>query len=269
MKTASNEQQAPRQIFTNAEVVAIKDITTSLRRFTFRDEKFKEAYGFEQGIHMKVLIPAAGQSKAVLPQTVAGKPYWPDPETQPVRRTYTIRRLDPEKAELDIEFVLHGDNGPASAWASKAEVNDYLGIGMRPGKALRPADWYLFMGDETAIPAIAAMLEILPEHAKGTAFLEVGSVTDTFEIRTPSAVQIRWLSREGEKAEGSDLLLNAIRDTEFPDPDQESAYVWMAGEAKAVKSIKDYARDELGLKQDELHAVVYWRAGTAEDELRR
>jgi NADPH-dependent ferric siderophore reductase len=41
-------------------------------------------------------------------------------------RTYTIRALRREACEVDVDFVLHGVNGPASAWATTARMGDRL-----------------------------------------------------------------------------------------------------------------------------------------------
>ncbi len=41
----------------------------------------------------------------------------PDETRNPIR-TYTIRAVRPEVREIDVDFVLHGTEGPASAWAS-------------------------------------------------------------------------------------------------------------------------------------------------------
>ncbi len=171
--------------------------------------------------------------------------------------------------ELTIDFVLHGDNGPASAWATNAVTGIYAGIGIRPRKLYQSADWYLFSGDETAIPAIAAMLEGLPEQAAGVALLEVGSAADIYEIRTKSKVVIRWFSRNGEPAEESDLLLNVIHDLPSLSAGYRSRYMWSAGESAVIRTIKDFAREHLMLAREELSAKAYWNAGISEDDFQQ
>ena len=106
-----------------------------------------------------------------------------DPAIRGSMRTYTVRseRLDAVYPEIDVDFVMHfdadGNGGPAANWAQNARPGDaltiigpnnraahcvtaetYAGIEWRPGLAQR----VLLAGDETAVPAISAILESLP-----------------------------------------------------------------------------------------------------------
>ena len=87
-------------------------------------------------------------------------------------RSYTIRAFDLEKRELVLDFLLHGDSGPASKWASSVQIGDNIEIaGPGPAILAGTADWYLFVGDMTALPAIAVNLEKLPSESRGIALL--------------------------------------------------------------------------------------------------
>ena len=82
----------------------------------------------------------------------------------PHTRTYTVRWVDEAAGELAIDFVIHGDEGLAGPWAASAQPGDAL-IFTGPGGGYNPdpaADWYLFAGDESALPAIGASIESLP-----------------------------------------------------------------------------------------------------------
>ena len=104
-------------------------------------------------------------------------------------RSYTIRAFDLEKRELVLDFLLHGDSGPASKWASSVQIGDSIEIA-GPGPAiLAAADWYLFVGDMTALPAIAVNLEKLPSASKGIALLEINSLEDKQEAIHQTAVK--------------------------------------------------------------------------------
>ena len=107
-------------------------------------------------------------------------------------RSYTIRAFDFKKRELVLDFLLHGDSGPASKWASSVQIGDSIEIaGPGPAILAAPADWYLFVGDMTALPAIAVNLEKLPPDSKGIALLEINSLEDKQELQKPEGVEIR------------------------------------------------------------------------------
>src|SRR4051794_11155383 len=88
-------------------------------------------------------------------------------EQQPARRRYTVRAWDPDAHLLTVDFVVHGDEGVAGPWAAQAAPGDALVFsgpsgGYRPDPAL---DWHLLLGDEAALPAIAASLGAPPSAA--------------------------------------------------------------------------------------------------------
>jgi NADPH-dependent ferric siderophore reductase len=254
-----------KSVFMNTQVCAIRDTSAHLKCISLQHEQLKDLGPLAPGAHFKIFIPRDKNTPPVSPDMSTGRAVWPDENTRPFVRTYTVRRIDHTNGILDVEFVMHGDNGPASAWASNAVMGDYLGIGIKPGKTFKPAAWYLFAGDDTALPAIAAMLEALPAETKGVALLEVENAADAFEIKTNSAVQINWLSREGQTAERSDLLLKTIQNVMLPNPANTTRYVWIAGEENMVREARIFANEELGLSREELHATVYWKAGISED----
>lgn len=101
---------------------------------------------------------------------------------KPVRRRYTIRQLDRSALRLTIDVVRHGD-GPGERWVRSAAPGDRIeGIGPRGKVVPSPeADWHLFMGDESAMPAILAMTESLPGDAEATLVLEVPEAADEQE----------------------------------------------------------------------------------------
>ena len=111
------------------------------------------------------------------------------PAQQPVTRTYTLRRADPQRQELTIDFVVHGDEGIAAPWAARAEPGDVLTMS-GAGGAYRPdpaSDWHLLAGDESALPAICSALEALPDDARGLAYLETSDPGEYLDAKPPAA----------------------------------------------------------------------------------
>lgn len=185
-------------------------------------------------------------------------------EQWPYTRTYTIRWVDTAAGELAIDFVVHGDEGLAGPWAAKAEPGDSL-IFTGPGGAYNPdpaADWYLLAGDEAALPAMAAVIESLPEHARGLAFIEVGSDADIQELAAPAGLELVWLQRGGVAAGESDQLVEAVRNAAWP---EGRVNVFAHGERGYMKGLRDVLFRERGLDRSQVSLSGYWAKGRVED----
>src|SRR5689334_15084440 len=120
--------------------------------------------------------------------------YWPR------LRTYTVRAWDPDRLELTLDFVVHGDEGLAGPWARRARPGDEV-LFMGPGGAYSPdpaADWHLLIGDESALPAIAAAAERLPDSATARLFIEVAGPDDELPLKLPAGAELTWLHRGSE-----------------------------------------------------------------------
>ncbi|GAQ56797.1 siderophore-interacting protein [Streptomyces acidiscabies] len=181
-------------------------------------------------------------------------------EQWPVTRTYTVRHWDAEHRELTLDFVLHGDEGLAGPWAMRVQPGETAHF-MGPGGAYAPspdADWHLFAGDESALPAIAAALEALPAGAVAHAFVEVSGPEE--EQKIDSDIEVTWLHR-GERPVG-DLLVPAVRELEWP---EGRVHAFVHGEAHFVKELRQLLRVERELTRDDLSISGYWRLGHDED----
>jgi len=186
-------------------------------------------------------------------------------EQWPFTRTYTVRWVDLEARELAIDFVIHGDEGLAGPWAASAQPGDPLTF-TGPGGAYNPApdaDWYLFAGDEAALPAIAASLESLPPEARGLAFLEVDSDADIQPISAPAGVDITWLRRNGAPAGTSGLLVEAVAGAEWP---AGKVDVFAHGERGYMKGLRDVFFVQRGLERKQVSLSGYWATGRVEDD---
>ncbi|ANJ27604.1 siderophore-interacting protein [Agromyces aureus] len=213
-------------------VARVERLTPTFVNVTFTGDDLADfgTAGLDQRV--KVVLPLASNGFASFPDGLDWYTTWrelPGEQRNPFR-TYTVRAVRPEQLEVDIVFACHGDVGPASTWAGRAEPGDEIvligpdefgagrtaGIDWRPGEV----DTLLLAGDETATPAICAILESLPADASGAAFLEVPESGDRLEVRAPAGVEVRWLARDGAagaveahtSAEHGSLLAPAVRD---------------------------------------------------------
>ncbi len=183
-----------------------------------------------------------------------------DPEDWPVRRTYTLRWVDREKHQLAIDFVVHGDEGFAAPWAAAAQPGDTF-VASGAGGAYAPdpsADWHLFVGDESALPAIAAALEALPPQARGLAYLQVAEESGRYEIAGPDGIQQTWLTGGGDQ---SALLAQAVSNGPWwPGRVQVFAH----GERESMKAMRAVVK-ERDVPRTDLSLSGYWAYGRTED----
>jgi NADPH-dependent ferric siderophore reductase len=183
-------------------------------------------------------------------------------DQQPVTRTYTLRRADAERQELTIDFVVHGDKGIAAPWAAHAEPGDLLTMS-GAGGAYRPdpdCDWHLFVGDESALPAICSALEALPADARGLAYLETSDPGEYLDATPPSGVQVSWLHRP-EPGSQPQLLADALAAGPWL---SGRADVFAHGERESMKAVRGALKARLG-DGDQLSLSGYWAAGRTED----
>ncbi|TDB86882.1 siderophore-interacting protein [Actinomadura sp. KC216] len=183
-------------------------------------------------------------------------------EQWPSTRTYTVRAWDPEAVELTIDFVHHGDKGLAGPWAASARPGEQIYF-QGPGGAYAPsadAGWHLLVGDESALPAIAASLERVPSGAPARVFVEVAGPEEEQDLPTPGDADIVWLHRDGGQV--GDLLVEAVQKLEFP---SEDVHAFVHGEANFVKVLRRHLRVERGLPLERLSISGYWRLGRDED----
>jgi NADPH-dependent ferric siderophore reductase len=219
------------------EVVAVLDVSPSMRLVRFT------APGLEG------LTYRAGQDFMI---TFPGE--------KPTRRRYTIRRADAAAGTVDICFALHG-SGPATRWVEAAGPGDRLeALGPRGNVVLAEGvDWHLFVGDDSALPAVLAMIEELPPEATAIAFLEVDTAADEQPFLAPSGakVEVNWLHRAGHQPGRTTHLQDAVAELQLPDG---RGHVYLAGEVGTVFGMRG-ALVERGLDVADIDPKGYWSLG--------
>jgi NADPH-dependent ferric siderophore reductase len=233
-------------------VKRVQAITPRMVRVTFTSPELANFGWNGPAAHIKVIFVDPAQAAA---SGAAAAPA----EPRPTMRTYTPRRFDRDTRELDVDFVLHGE-GPASTWASQAAVGQSLMIG-GPGRnyVIDPnAEWFVLIGDDSAIPAIATILEHLPPTARATAFIEVVDGADEFPFYSGANATIHWLHRGDDVKKAGAQLEAAVRALTFP---PGAGRVYVACEADAVRRIRRHLLTERGMSRDHIVTRGYWKLG--------
>jgi NADPH-dependent ferric siderophore reductase len=178
---------------------------------------------------------------------------------RPIRRRYTIAGLDHARRLVTLDVVRHGD-GPGERWVAAARPGDQVeGIGPRGKIFLNPAaDWHLFAGDESALPACFAMAGALPAGARALLILEIPGAADEQELVTAADAELTWLHRDGQPA-GEPARLVAAAAEPLP-PGRGHAY--LAGEARVVLALRE-ALAARGMAPGQISPKAYWGRGRA------
>lgn len=249
---------------------------------------------------IKILFPSEDGTPSTLPsegqwyQLVQEMPK----EKRPIVRTYTLRHVDRERKEVTVEFVSHGSEGPASAWAIAARPGDALQI-VAPN-ARYPADsggyeWTppaglkqaLIIADETALPAARGILELLASQQNPPqvqAFFEVPEAGDCIDLSAFPFAEVIWLPRKPLNSAHGERLLSAVQQqARTPQPgesredineeaegellwdkatsEDREFYGWVAAESSVVKMLRRYLTGERGVRHNTINFMAYWSKG--------
>jgi len=253
MRPQPRHRPPPRRV----EVMSVSRLTPRLVSVQLGGEELA-GFGIEAPTsHVKVFLPGDGPAAPAVPQTGPGGAASSDDAPRPVVRTYTPRRFDEAAGTLELQFVIHGE-GPASAWAEQAKPGDRLAV-RGPGGRFRldPAveRWWI-AGDESAVPAIATLLEALPPSASAEVHVEAAGPDDEIPLFSPAQATITWHYRRTPQAWGVELD-DAARSASI----QAGTYVWVACEAAAMRGIRRYLLAERQVPAASLVTRGYWRLG--------
>jgi NADPH-dependent ferric siderophore reductase len=223
------------------EVTAVEAISPSMRRIRCTAPGLGQL-SYQPGQDLMLAVPSPGNGS--------------------FRRRYTIRSLDRAAASLDIDVVLHGD-GPAAAWAASCQPGQRIeAIGPRGKVTVQPeADWHLFAGDDSAMPASLAMAESLPTPEDALVVLEVDGVADQQQVSATDGrpIGVHWVHRAGADPASSAKLVAALDGLELP---AGLGHAYLAGELRVVADMRRTLL-ERGLTAAQISAKPYWRAGVA------
>ncbi|OAT25222.1 iron-chelator utilization protein [Buttiauxella ferragutiae ATCC 51602] len=284
----------------NVQLVHKSQVSPSLLSLVFGGPDIANMKCDAPDQRIKMLFPSEDGSFPTLPEQAQWYQLLQElpKEKRPIVRTYTLRHVDAARQEVTVEFVSHGTEGPASAWAIAAEAGDKIqivapnaaysgdsgGYEWTPPEGLRQA---LIIADETALPAARGILELLatqPNPPQIQAFFEVPEQGDCVDLSAYSFASIHWLPRKTSNARHGECLLKAVRaDAQLPktagvaETVNEEAegellwdkattasntfYGWVAAESTVVKMLRRYLIGECGVNHDAINFMAYWSKG--------
>ena len=204
------EQTPIRPSSHRLRVVGVRDLTPSIRRVSLHAPTLTDL----------PLRPAQDVGLVLV-----------DDQGRQARRRYTIRNVDPAAATIDLDGILHG-HGPGARWFAGARIDDEVDVvGPRGKIELAAADWHLFVGDESGLPAFAELLAVLPDEATALALIEIPDATEEVALPGGPSTRIRWVHRDGRPAGGSELLGAAIEAADLP---AGVGQAYLLGESRSV-----------------------------------
>jgi len=234
------------QAFYDLTVADTRRISPSLHQITLEGDDLLDFPKQQDGGYFKLILePGSAGKKALM-------------------RTYTIRRQ--REREIDVLFALHGHHadGPATGWALAAKPGDRMTIRGpgTPKPSPEACDFHLIAGDMSALPAISANLEKMDRAAQGVAVLEIQHEEDAIAIDAPKGIAIQWLVNP-HPGMHPNLLVSALRAVERPEGEIAA---WAACEFEAMKKLRSFLRDEIGVSPRNLYTSSYWKLGLNETE---
>jgi NADPH-dependent ferric siderophore reductase len=222
-------------------VQTIVKLTSHMLRIGFTSNDLQDFVSLSADDHIKLFFPVEGERGCM--------------------RDYTPRCFDTERGTISIDFAMH-DAGPATMWAMTAKVGDMLEIGGPRGSALIPTDfdWYLFIGDETALPAIGRWVEEAGPSVQVTTVVVVDDGTGAQHFRTDALWTPVWAFRDGVTDDAA-VLQRALAQRLFPSGE---GFVWIAAEARIARALRTYVTEERQHPREWLKAAGYWARGQAD-----
>lgn len=238
-------------------VSAKRWLTPHMIRITFQADWISSLPNGIEGAHCKLFFAEPNQDRAAFREQLDSGP-------RPQVRTYTIRHIRPGQGEMDIDFVDHGESGPASAFARNCTIGAFCAFGGPGPVKLKDfyADRYLIIADMSALPVASAALEAMPRDATGTAYFEITSEADQQKIDAPAGMEIHWLVHPDphQPLEQSLSLLAALPEV------TDTVQTCIAGESAMIKAAREELLVKRNLPKADMYISGYWKIGLIEDE---
>lgn len=247
------QKRAPRLV----TVQKVQRVSPHMTRLTLWSPEFGDVRPGCEGANCKLLLPDRGETMWAFHERLINGP-------RPITRTYTVRHFRADRREMDIDFVMHDDPGPASRFAATAQPGNFCGIaGPGPNKHKTfHADWYLLAADMSALPVAAATLEAMPRDSRGFAVFEVTSEEDRLRINAPPGIRIEWRVHADPHI-ASSAQEAFIRSLPWQNGTLQTC---IAGESGVIRSLRKFLHEDKLVPRQDTYISGYWKIGMREDE---
>lgn len=245
-------------------VTDVVDVTPHYRRLTLAGPGLREYRTLGPDEYFGLVMPRAGQalpdvSRLAGPNLRGALAELPE-EERPDLRWYTVRRHRPEAGEIDVEVVTHGDDGPGSAWVSRAQVGQVAGFqtGSSCYRLGSAAGDQVLVADETAFPALCGILEQVGAGVRPHVFLELpgpGVLPDLPPLPEGPAGAVTVVDR-GDRAPGQ-AVTEALATADLP----ALTFGWACGEKELAASVRRHLVSERGMDKRRVYFCGYWILG--------
>ncbi len=240
----------------DAEIVTRHRFETRRRNLTVQQKEYLTPHM----IRMVLSGPELADFVSLAPDDHI-KLFFPSGGDKPLMRDYTPRSFDTAAQTLTLDFAVHVA-GPATSWAKGAKVGDTLEIGGPRGSQVIASvfDWWVLIGDETALPAMGRRVQ---ELAVGTHVITLAAVTspqDEQKFVTGARHQSHWVHRPETAAANPAPLIEAAQRLTLP---PGRGFVWIAAEASVARALKTYFLHDRNHPAANLKAAGYWVSGEA------
>ncbi|WP_158966472.1 siderophore-interacting protein [Paraglaciecola sp. L3A3] len=230
------------------KVLSVTELSPHMRRIILTGEALNDLPEGKQSAHVKAIFPDPNDvNKMPRLGLYFGFKKW--------MRSYTVRAFDKQNLQLTLDFAVNDHQGLASNWALNAQPGDHLGIAGSGGDTKHTdlhADRHLFFGDITALPAIAATLELLPENAQGRVWIQVPDTLDIQTLIAPQGIEINWL------VTGDKLTEQFLTGLQSEPENLDNTAIFIAAEASIVRQLKSYLNQHCHYDKRLLYASAYW-----------
>jgi NADPH-dependent ferric siderophore reductase len=223
-------------------VVEKRHVTPKMLRIVLGDEDFEDFTTPSADDHIKLFIPGDGGALEA--------------------RDFTPRHFDAEAKKPTLDIALH-PAGPSIRWAEQARIGDIVAIGGPRGSLMiaDDFDWWLLIGDETALPSIGRRVEGLAEGVRAITLVAVEGRAEEQAFDTRADHQAIWVHRLPRDAANAQPILEALERIELP---AGEGFVWIAAEAGVARAARDHIVNVKRHPAPWLRASGYWVEGRAD-----